>query len=656
MENNTIKRLEMIKKSIELTSVNNEEKIFDTIEELKKSTVKVGDVVYTLGYYKKGDGGGYVYEIVNDASLDTEVINIQLNNGLKAKYGLNLNLYDINVLTVGIKKNDKNAEEQNSFIMEKILVKYNRRCKLFFPGGEYFISNINFTRKPVSNADFEINLYGEFSAINRVSNGGNRTLINTLNKDFICDRRGLLETAIVKGLNIYMKDLFIISDEYADSTNPNGICFGQPKGTPLANQEVNFHFENVKITGFEYGVRSPHWSCGASGGKDIVFNNCICGIYVGQAMHCFDADRISFNEWVLGIDTGWGGVNARITNVHISTGYLGSNKADFDEYVGILSRGNFTIDALYYEPYNNNGYMDRCILIKHEGYAFGIGALYIKNTDIGYPGSGNTGKFLKSDCYLGFGFSRGVENPTKIPSWNDGHYPYGAVIFENCKRPYYIDALKNMISINTSLDTETRKYSNIWWGYDFDGWEFSSPDLLVGLKPFIKGRGYITSLTGYSGALFKEICFDMLSDVNTMYLEDAYSFEFKRNLLYPEFVRRNSIDRFTYEYDISLTINGTISSSTDVTIGIFAQKDFDGSTLRLIKKIKTIKPNEVYNEYEKHIKFELNAHYDLLDTENKIYLGYISNTGSKDSLLTSEDRQIIEYDFTIRKKDFLGYK
>ena len=90
------------------------DKTFDTVEDLKNADVKVGDIVNTLGYYKKGDGGGYVYEIVNDSTLDTEVVHVQLNNGLKAKYGLNLDLYDINVLTIGIKKHDRNAEERNS--------------------------------------------------------------------------------------------------------------------------------------------------------------------------------------------------------------------------------------------------------------------------------------------------------------------------------------------------------------------------------------------------------------------------------------------------------------------------------------------------------------------------------------------------------------
>ena len=634
--------------------------VVDTVEDLKNADVKVGDIVYTLGYYQKGDGGGYVYEIVNDSSLDTEVVNIALNNGLKAKYGLNLNLYDINVLTVGIKKNDSNAEEQNSFIMEKILVKYNRKCKLYFPGGEYFISNINFIREPISNDSLEMHLYGEFAVANESSNGGNRAKINTSNKDFICDRRGLLETPIVTGLSIFMNDLYIISTNILMSAlggiPPRGVCFGQAVGTPLAQQEVNFYFNNVGITGFDYGIYSPHWACGGSGGYNISFGMCHCGIYVGQAIHCFDADKISFNDCVLGMDTGWGGVNARIKNVHVSTGYLGCDKADYDEYIGILSRGNFTIDAVYYEPYNDNGYMDRCVLIKHEGYAYGIGPLYIKNTSIGYPGSGNRGVFLKSDCYLGFGPSRGVENATTITPWDEGHYPYGAVILENCNFPQYIETLKEIVKISEAHYNATYdyKYSNVWWGYDFDGIEIQTPDLLIGLRPSLRGRGYLTKQPLESLNAFKEIHSALLSEVETLYNSNELNDTFRKNVLCGTFTGLHPTNRFVNVYDISMTIDGTISENVDVTIGIFARTDWDNSTLRLVKKIKTIKGNETYNDFEKHICFEVNPYFDLLPTENKVYFACVSNTKLADNALTFADRELIEFDYTVKRKMILG--
>lgn len=632
-------------------------KTFDTVADLKSANVQAGDIVYTLGYYKKGDGGGYVYEIVNNPSLDTEVVNIQLDNGLKAKYGLNLNLYDINVLTVGIRKNDSSAEEQNSFIMEKILVKYNKVCKLYFPGGEYFISNIHFTREPIPKEDILMNLYGEYASSSDTSKGANKTKINTRNKDFICDRRPCLDTPIIRSLKLCMKDMTIQSTSYIENIPPNGVCLGMPKEVAGSNNEINFNFENVSIIGFDFGVRSPVWSCGGSGGYNINFSNCHCGIYVGLAMHCFDAERISFNDCVLGVDTGWGGCNAKFKNIHISTGYLGVDRENYNEYVGILSRGNVTLDAIYYEPYNDNGFMDRCVVIKHEGYAYGIGPLYIKNTGINYPGSGNVGLFLKSNCYLGFGPSRGAESPIKLCSWDQGHFPDGVVVFENCSVPTYINTLKDIIEINKDYygATHDYKYHNIWWGYDFDGLNLHAPDLLISRYPCLRGRGYLYRQAGELLNKFKEIHAETLSEVDSLYDPVEINSAFRRNILCAGFPAKNPYNRFTYEYDISMSIDGTFSSDVDVTIGLFARTDFDNSTLRLVKKIKVIKGGETYNDFERSITYTINPIIDYLPTENRMYFGVLSNTGSVDNALTFADRELIQFDYTVKQIPFRGY-
>ena len=110
----------------------NNVKIVNNVEDLINSNFNIGDIVKTLGYYKKGDGGGYIYEIVNDEKLQTEVVNISLANGLKAKYGLGLKYYDMNVLTIGIKRGDKTALENNSLILEKTIAKYNRISKFYY--------------------------------------------------------------------------------------------------------------------------------------------------------------------------------------------------------------------------------------------------------------------------------------------------------------------------------------------------------------------------------------------------------------------------------------------------------------------------------------------------------------------------------------------
>ena len=54
----------------------------------------------------------------------------------------------------------------------------------------------------------------------------------------------------------------------------------------------------------------------------------------------------------------------------------------------------------------------------------------------------------------------------------------------------------------------------------------------------------------------------------------------------------NSTYSFTNVYDITINIDGTISDTADVTIGIFARVNYDYSTSRCIKKIKVIKPRK----------------------------------------------------------------
>ena len=60
---------------------------FENVEAMKDClTLVSGDVVQTLGYYSKNDGGEGLYEILNDSSLEDDGGSIhELDNGLKAK-------------------------------------------------------------------------------------------------------------------------------------------------------------------------------------------------------------------------------------------------------------------------------------------------------------------------------------------------------------------------------------------------------------------------------------------------------------------------------------------------------------------------------------------------------------------------------------------
>lgn len=60
-----------------------EGKIFNTVSDLIKANVKVGDYVKTMGYTNPGDYGGSIYQIINSGTPDGGSV-IQLNNGLFA--------------------------------------------------------------------------------------------------------------------------------------------------------------------------------------------------------------------------------------------------------------------------------------------------------------------------------------------------------------------------------------------------------------------------------------------------------------------------------------------------------------------------------------------------------------------------------------------
>jgi hypothetical protein len=76
----------------------------------------------------------------------------------------------------------------------------------------------------------------------------------------------------------------------------------------------------------------------------------------------------------------------------------------------------------------------------------------------------------------------------------------------------------------------------------------------------------------------------------------------------------------------------------------------------LVKKIKVIKGGETYNDFERSITYTVNPIIDYLPTENRMYLGIISNTGSADNALTFEDRELIQFDYTVKRIPYRGYK
>ncbi len=110
---------------------------FENVEAMKNClTLIPGDVVQTLGYYSKNDGGEGLYEIVNDSSLEDDGGSIhELNNGLKAKLIERNSEKGINVKQYGIKADG--VTDQTNAIQNLI----DNQPNIIFTKGVYLISD-----------------------------------------------------------------------------------------------------------------------------------------------------------------------------------------------------------------------------------------------------------------------------------------------------------------------------------------------------------------------------------------------------------------------------------------------------------------------------------------------------------------------------------
>ena len=130
-------------------------------------TLVSGDVVQTLGYYSKNDGGEGLYEIVNDSSLEDNGGSVhELDNGLKAK--LIIENDTINVKQFGAKGNG--TTDDTSAIQKAI----NQYDKIFFSNGTYMTSNLTIT----SNKKVEGTKHSTIQAKNITISGTNNILRN----------------------------------------------------------------------------------------------------------------------------------------------------------------------------------------------------------------------------------------------------------------------------------------------------------------------------------------------------------------------------------------------------------------------------------------------------------------------------------------------
>ena len=142
-------------------------KYYDCIADMKAdTTLNGGGAARTLGYYEPGDGGGAIYNIVEDDTLIDDGGSVHdLDNGLKAKLVIENNT--INIKQLGGENSWKNHKRDiQPYILKylNIIDTVGKKITLYIPSGFYYSTPCNLSHKigwdiygdwPFSAYDFE---------------------------------------------------------------------------------------------------------------------------------------------------------------------------------------------------------------------------------------------------------------------------------------------------------------------------------------------------------------------------------------------------------------------------------------------------------------------------------------------------------------------
>lgn len=323
-----------------LVEGNTKYNVCNTIDDLKTLTaVEENTLVRVLGYYSISDGGGAEYLIKDSASYSNDgVFDITLDNGMIAKRILSDN--KVNVLSLGIKQNKNNTTDVTYATnkLKTMFETYDSLYTAYFPAGNYYIWGISLDDIKHSSGR-RISLEGEHTSN---SNAAWNVFIYTRGNDFISTNNSEQDFITVKYISFH-----------ADNTTSDGTALpktGKCFSSDFAN-EFNFNLTGVRFANFEYGWYCTKFACGGSYAKDLTLYANYCGIYIPMATHGLKIDGLHchYNRMCCYLPAG--GTENTINGFNYSPGYLSIDKDDYDEYVGIYTRGSLTIDGMYLEDY-----------------------------------------------------------------------------------------------------------------------------------------------------------------------------------------------------------------------------------------------------------------------------------------------------------------
>lgn len=593
-------------------------KLFDTINDLiNDDSLIIGDYCKTLGFASINDGGSAEY-IITAKTTNNDYLYVLTKSNLTAQYVIGEN-NKINVVSLGIIKEKDTAEvmSNNASILENYIVKYNsKRYSFYFPPGNFYFNPIHFLSAGKNTLDIFIEgTSAEFNS----SNFKNTTTVYTKLQDFMYDQR-----YNNTGITFYVKNMNFIS-QGGYNFIPTGVCFGTEINT---GSEYNFHFYSVLIHGFEYGFKSPGYSCGASGGENTSFSNCKYGVYITSASHLFSLKNSEFGYCANGIRFGFGGTPCEISNIHIAVGYLGSDKNEISEYKVIHCKGNVVIKNLYYEAYESTANPERTTIIDYEGWAYGVGPIYVYNTPIGKP-SGKGGKFFKGRTYLGSGPEvNKATAPIKIDSWNKSYYPMGAAHFINCNLPSNkFDMLKAVFDI----DDISKGF-----GYTINGETFYNYGVAIGLNKSKKFSSTMSRpLTTKNNGML--IAYDYNNINNRTF----------NNITFPNNPTMENEFLFFIRYKGKIIINKLSDNNTKISLGIIGLYNF--SNYAIAYKIGEIDTSN--GDQNKYIVMPFDIMLTKTSTFNTYTFGYEIN-GTTDNDLKSIDINKITWEIEVTQDNF----
>ena len=595
-------------------------KEYRTFNEMKNdSTLKYGDVCKVLGYDEAGDGGISYWSIKGSDSANNFLSFDIASDKLVAEYILENNV-QINVKAIGIKSEDDSSEtkEKNSQILKELIIAYKKDICFYFPIGNYFFNQIDIEDL----GTYEITLYGEINRNNNASNENTNVTILTPESGFInrVTDEGNNETKF-NVTNIGFKGASFFDEK------PIGICFGTINNN---GYEYNFNFENVFFYGYEYGFKSPGYSCGGSRGENVIFCHCVYGIYIGGASHNLVLNSVELNYCKYGIRLGVGGNPCSISNVHVAVGcFEGIEVKEDEKMYGIHTKGGVVIDSIYYEQYSGQLDISNYTLIDYEGWGNGnVGKVIIKNTPIGNMGAGNKGYFFTGSTYVGEGLEIKEENLLKITrEARNNYFANGCVEFINCITTGSVDLVKNRIKTSFNIDGGLEN----GFGFTFDNLDLFGDGLAFTKNYRRRFSSYLSSGTFIEDKLINVYTTLSIPEENRVWS----GIEFPINPIVD-----NAENSKGTQYKGRITIDNIKNENIDVIIGIIGIVDSEYKIIREIYKLDKYSINQF-------IKIDIDEYISIKEAQNTFF-GYIyNNSGKEDEKLGENDEKKINYDIEI---------